>query len=216
MEREEAVCRLQKLIGQDLRPLADTYGVTVWKEVIRPDTKEMVRVKNKGWAGQVLQYYLGMPLDSSREPDFGTWELKQCSLKNSKRKGICVKETMAICMLDQRHVVDTDFESSHLFSKLRKAVVAARVFESVEDTRSLLYSVGMFDLDDKRIYAQVRADYELVRNTLRGDGYEALSGKMGVLIQPRTKGPGNGSTSRAFYARTKFVAHILGLKACKV
>jgi len=33
---------------------------------------------------------------------------------------------------------------------------------------------------------------------------------MGVLVQPRTKGPGHGSTSRAFYARKIFVAHILG------
>ncbi len=33
---------------------------------------------------------------------------------------------------------------------------------------------------------------------------------MGKLVQPRTKGQGHGSTSRAFYARTGFVAHILG------
>lgn len=37
----------------------------------------------------------------------------------------------------------------------------------------------------------------------------ALTGKMGVLVQPRTKGKGHGSTSRAFYARTGFVTHII-------
>lgn len=34
---------------------------------------------------------------------------------------------------------------------------------------------------------------------------------MSVLVQPRTKGKGHGSTSRAFYARPHFVAHILNL-----
>jgi hypothetical protein len=34
---------------------------------------------------------------------------------------------------------------------------------------------------------------------------------MGVLVQPRTKGPGHGSTSRAFYARARLVGRILGL-----
>ena len=32
MEREMAVKKLKELEGQDLRPLADKYGVTVWKE----------------------------------------------------------------------------------------------------------------------------------------------------------------------------------------
>lgn len=57
----------------------------------------------------------------------------------------------------------------------------------------------------------MRADYELVRDTIRTKGFKELTGKMGVLVQPRTKGPGHGSTSRAFYARTGFVTHILGL-----
>ena len=42
-------------------------------------------------------------------------------------------------------------------------------------------------------------------------GFEYLTGAMGAFVQPRTKGPGHGSTSRAFYARTKFVKMILNL-----
>ena len=66
-------------------------------------------------------------------------------------------------------------------------------------------------LNDPSVYAQVQADYDLVRETIRTKGFEAPTGKMGVLVQPRTKGPGHGSTSRAFYARTGFVTKILGL-----
>ena len=40
------------------------------------------------------------------------------------------------------------------------------------------------------------------------DGFEALTGKDGKWIQARTKGPGHGSVSRAFYARTSLVKKI--------
>lgn len=46
---------------------------------------------------------------------------------------------------------------------------------------------------------------------IRTKGFEHLSGSMGVMVQPRTKGPGHGSRSRAFYARAALVAKILGI-----
>ncbi|MBC8141170.1 MAG: hypothetical protein H7Y38_06990 [Armatimonadetes bacterium] len=50
------------------------------------------------------------------------------------------------------------------------------------------------------------------REALLTTGFASLTGSMGVFVQPRTKGQGHGSTSRAFYARTGFVAHILRLQ----
>lgn len=117
---------------------------------------------------------------------------------------------MAITMIDAYNVARTAFEQSHLLSKLRKAIVCARVFESHEDARSLLVKVDTFDLDDPKVFAQVKADYDLVRETVIKKGFDELTGAMGELVQPRTKGPGHGSTSRAFYARTTFVRLILG------
>jgi DNA mismatch repair protein MutH len=201
MERTNAVARLMMLRGRDLRPLSDTYQVTVWK-----DGK-----KNKGWAGQVLERYLGLPINSAQSPNFGSWELKLVPLKRNHAGNLQVKETMAITMIDPYNVAETPFEQSHLLSKLQKAVVCARMFESQADDTSLLVSVCTFDLDDPAILARVKADYDLVRKTIRNDGFDALTGAMGQLVQPRTKGAGHGSTSRAFYARTGFVAHILGL-----
>jgi DNA mismatch repair protein MutH len=201
MEREQAVAKLKELQGQDLRALADKYQVTVW----RGDKK------NKGWAGHVLERYLGLPINSSQSPNFGSWELKIVPLKRNSKGDLQVKETMAITMIDAYNVSQTPFEQSHLLSKLRKAVVCARVFESQKDDRSLLASVSTFNLDDPKILNQVKADYELVRATITAKGFDELTGAMGVLVQPRTKGPGHGSTSRAFYARTRFVTTILGL-----
>jgi hypothetical protein len=71
--------------------------------------------------------------------------------------------------------------------------------------------VGKFDLGNQDLYEQVKADYDLVRNTIRAEGFSALTGAMGVYVQPRTKGAGHGSISRAFYARPIFIKKILNL-----
>lgn len=196
MERQEAINKLSEIKGQDLRILADLYDVTVFKEG---------GGKNKGWVGQVIEKHLGLPINSLQRPNAGSWELKMCSLKYLKNGRLTVKETMAITMINPDNVLETDFESSHLYAKLRRMVVASRIWESKQEERSILYSVTTFDLDDPEVYNQVKSDYDLVRGTIRITGFSALTGKMGVYIQPRTKGTGHGSTSRAFYARTSFL-----------
>lgn len=201
MDRTEALDRIRELAGKDLRPLADQYGITVW----------LSGHKNKGWAGQVIERHLGLPINSSRSPNFGSWELKVIPLKKTRSGVLVVKETMAITMIDPVEVAAKEFKDSHLFTKLRRQVVVSRVFENVVETSSILYAAAEFDLDDPVVYNLVKADYDLVRHVIRTQGFSALSGRLGQLIQPRTKGRGYGSTSRAFYARTQFVAHIINL-----
>lgn len=212
MDRQEALNRLRGLIGQDLRAEAERHGITVWTPSVPAGMPPPISAKlNKGWAGQTLERYLGLELNSSRAPDFGSWELKLVPMKRMRGGAVAVKETMAITMIDPAEVLAREFEDSHLHEKLCRTLVAARMFESRQELRSELLSVGVFDLDRPEIYSQVRQDYELVRQTIRDQGFGALSGRMGALVQPRTKGPGHGSKSRAFYARTGFVAHILGM-----
>ena len=199
MERQEALLKLSELIGKDLRLLADKYEVTVFREGRR----------NKGWAGHVLERHLNLPINSSQSPNFGSWELKIVPLKYLKSGKLTVKETMSITMIDPHNVENTDFEDSHLLAKLRKLIVAARVWESTDEERSILYTVKTFDLDNSVIYDQIKADYDLVRETIRTMGFSTLTGKMGEYIQPRTKGAGHGSTTRAFYARTTFLKQFI-------
>lgn len=199
MDRQEAIKKISLIVGQDLRGLADKYDVTVFKN----------GKKNKGWAGHVIERYLGLPANSSQSPNFGSWELKVISLKRLKCGQLTVKETMAITMIDPYNVERTDFEDSHLFAKLKKVVIAARIWKGQEERSSVLHSVQAFDLKDPEIYRQIKADYDLVRGTIIKNGFLALTGEMGVYIQPRTKGPGHGSTSRAFYARTSFLKKVI-------
>ncbi len=196
MEREEAVKRISELIGKDLRELAPKYEVTVFR----------VEKINKGWAGHVIERHLGIPINSSQSPNFGTWELKCIPLKYLKNGSLTVKETMAITMIDAYNVAHTEFEDSHLFAKLRKAVIAARIWVSKKEESSVLHSVTTFDLGNSEVYEQIKEDYNLVRDTIINKGFDALTGKMGVYVQPRTKGSGHKpKKTRAFYARTGFL-----------
>ena len=201
MERKDALLLLKRLKNIDLVPLARKYDVTIWKG----------SKKNKGWAGHVIEHYLGLPINSAQSPNFGSWELKVVPLKRLANGAIVVKETMAITMIDPFNVKNTPFEESHLLSKLKKAVVSARLFESQQENKSLLLNVSSFDLNNEKLYNQVKKDYEDVRRCIIEKGFECLSGSMGELVQPRTKGAGHGTTSRAFYARTRFVSQILGI-----
>jgi len=198
--RKEAVGKLRRLIGKDLRKLADKYKVTVFKN----------GKLNKGWAGHVLERYLGLGLSSRQAPNAQFWELKVVPLVK-RGNSYTPKETMAITMINAGDVAKKDFEDSHLFEKLRSLIICGRLFESKAEKRSILLSVGTFDLVDEAIKEQVKNDYELARSVIKTKGFYHLTGRMGVLVQPRTKGMGHGSTTRAFYARTKFVKIILNI-----
>lgn len=201
MTRDEAIRRLQELVGKDLRPLAEGHGVTVWKN----------GRKNKGWAGDVLERHLGLAKNSRQAPDFGDWDLKLVSLKRSAGR-LVVKETMAITMIEPTNVIATPFEHSHLLDKLQRLVVPVREWVDEREMRSPLVKVVTFDLGDGELFRAVQEDYETIRAALKQRGVRGLNGSLGELVQARTKGAGGGSTSRAFYARQRFVARMLGLE----
>jgi DNA mismatch repair protein MutH len=201
LAREEAVRRINLLSGTDLRPMADQFGIPVWKN----------GHENKGWAGLVIEHYLGLPQNSRQAPDFGTWELKVVPLVRAPDGTLRVKESMAITMLEPAEVLANKFEDSHLYDKLRSMVVVSRVYESPREEHSILQAAAEFDLDNPKIHDQVKDDYETIRSQIRLRGIDSITGDLGQLVQARTKGRGHGSKTRAFYARTRFVAHILNL-----
>lgn len=205
MERKEAIEKIQTLVGKDLHKLAIEYGVTVYG----PSGKV-----NKGWAGHVIERFLGLPINSAQSPNFGSWELKSVPLKFLRNGKLSFKETMAITMIDAINVCQKEFEDSHLLSKLKKAVVVARIVGKNVNDPSSIYDVVELDLDEGSfLYEAVKSDYNLVREVLLDPnrGFNFLTGRMGVYIQPRTKGAGHGSTSRAFYARSLFLEKFIKL-----
>ena len=207
MERKEAIERMQALRGRNLHELAIEHNVTV----LSPLGKV-----NKGWAGHVVERFLELPINSAQATNFGSWELKSIPIKTLKNGKLAFKETMAITMIDPVNICQKEFEESHLLSKLRKAVVVARTVGSHYGDPSYVYDIIELDLDEGTpLYEAVKADYDTVRNALLDPqrGFNSLTGKMGVYIQPRTKGAGHGSVSRAFYARPSFLAQFINLES---
>jgi DNA mismatch repair protein MutH len=202
LNRKEAIRRINQIAGKDLRALADEYKIPVWKN----------GRENKGWAGLVIERYLGLPQNSRQAPDFGDWELKVVPLRKDSGGNLRVKESMAVTMIEPVEVLANKFEDSHLYDKLRSMVVVSRMYESKEELHSILHAAAEFDLDNRQVYDQVAADYETIRKQIRERGIDSVTGDLGKLVQARTKGAGHGSTSRAFYARPVFVAHILNLQ----
>lgn len=202
MDREVAVQKLQQLVGSELHELAKEYGVSVQKN----------GKTNKGWAGHVFERFLELPLNSSQSPNFGSWELKSIPLKKLKNGSLAFKETMAITMIDSVNVCQKEFEDSHLLAKLNKIVIVTRTVGNNVCDPSYVHSVVEFSLRGE-LYNRVRDDYNLVREALLNSNgsLDSLSGKMGSFIQPRTKGAGHGSKTRAFYARPCFLKQFIKL-----
>lgn len=203
MERSEAIQKLRLLAGKEFHDLAKEYDITVTS----PSGKA-----NKGWAGNVLERYLGLQLNSAQSPNFGSWELKCIPLKILSSGELAFKETMAITMIDSHNVINKSFSESHLLSKLRKAVVVTRTVGKHYLEPSFLHSVFELELSGE-LYDMVEKDYEEIRQCIcdPNRGFDALTGRMGHFIQPRTKGRGHGSKSRAFYARTIFLRQFITL-----
>ena len=201
MEKQEAIHRLTNIINQDLRPLADSYRVPVF-------FKENSN-KNNIWVNHVLENHLEVYPNSSRSPSFWAWELKVIPLKYLKSGNLTVTRKMFITTIDTSYIKRTDFENGYLHNRLRQMIIAARIWESKQEERSILHSVTTFDLDNPEIYRQVKADYDLVRKTILTQGFSAVTGKMGVCIQPKAIVPGHEMESIAFYARTAFIKKIV-------
>ena len=209
MERDEALEQLRSLEGRCLVELAGQLGQQIFHE--RELDGATRRTLNKGWAGLTLERALGLSVNSRREPNGGSWELKQVSLKTLRTGEITAKETMQITMFDRAHILEHAFEDSHVIHKIGRMIVVARLYTGRDETHSPIIAVTAADISlaQALIYEQIRQDYETMRAHLRAGGTPAS--RMGTLIQSRTKGAGHGSVSRAWYARTRLVNLLLGI-----
>ncbi|MBI5325950.1 MAG: hypothetical protein HZB41_11880 [Ignavibacteriae bacterium] len=193
-----AIKNLEKYLGQDLANLAETFGITTFKGV----------KQNKGWKGLTLERLAGLRVNNEQAPNGLGFELK--SVAFTKIKGeLQPKETMAITMINPIQVINTQFYKSHCWEKLKSLIFCAVLWNGTHNIKSELLKVKSFDfIESDYLIKEIENDYEFIRQKLIDHGFSSLTGKDGKWIQARTKGPGHGSISRAFYARKSLIKEI--------
>jgi hypothetical protein len=116
---------------------------------------------------------------------------------------------MAITMINPQELLEHSFWESHCWYKLKAIVFCAVRWNGFNAESAELIDVTSFDfLENDNIIKEIAEDYEFIRQKLKTQGFNSLTGKDGKWIQARTKGVGHGSTSRAFYARKDLVKRI--------
>jgi len=196
--RAIAIKNLRKYIGQDLRKLALEHGITTYE----------TGKQNKGWKGLVLERLAGLQTNVSKAPNGLTYELKSVAFRHIGKE-LVPKETMAITMINPTELKAHSFFESHCWAKLKTIVFCAVMWHGKNSERAELLKVTSLDFSETdELIQEIKEDYDFIRNKLIKEGFDALTGKDGKWIQARTKGPGHGSVSRAFYARKSLVKKI--------
>ena len=196
-----AIENLREHIGSDLSAHAQRFGIVAYKG----------GKQNKGWKGLTLERLAGLNSSNERAPNGLDFELKSTAFHLVGHTWE-PKETFAITMLNQNDLVTTSFFSSHCWEKLKSLIYCAVSWHGKNAQRSELLKVESFDfLKSDTLIKEIEADYEFIRRKLINEGYSALTGGDGKWIQARTKGPGHGSISRAFYARKGLIKKIINL-----
>ncbi|MFA5107690.1 MAG: MutH/Sau3AI family endonuclease [Patescibacteria group bacterium] len=196
--RATAIQNLKKNIGKDLRKLAIEHNITTYE----------TGKQNKGWKGLVLERLAGLQTNVSKAPNGLSYELKSVAFHHVKGK-LVPKETMAITMINPEELKAHSFYESHCWAKLKSIVFCAVMWHGKNSESAELINVASLDFaEDDELIQEIKSDYDFIREKLIKHGFSSLTGADGKWIQARTKGPGHGSISRAFYARTNLVKKI--------
>ena len=194
----KAIKNLENYIGQDLAELAKIFNIQPFK-----DGKQ-----NKGWKGLILERLAGLQTNVSKAPNGLFYELKSVAFHYVKNV-LVPKETMAITMINPEELKKQSFFESHCWAKLKSIVFCAVMWHGKNSESGELLKVASLDFaEDDELIQEIKSDYDFIREKLIKYGFKSLTGKDGKWIQARTKGPGHGSISRAFYARKELVKKI--------
>ena len=163
---------------------------------------------NKGLPGIFLEDLLGIP-HTSNCLDCSDGELKLFPVKKLKNGNLVPKETIAVTMLSKDELTENDFSTSKCCKKMSRMMIVP--YYRTGDTICYMNPkvIDRSSADFAELYSTFEADYNAIRQNFLENG--TLESKTGTLLQNRTKGPGHGSSSRAFYLRPVFMKKYIPL-----
>ena len=163
---------------------------------------------NKGLPGIFLEDLLGIP-HTSNCLDCSDGELKLFPVKKLKNGELVPKETIAITMLSKDELTANDFNASKCCKKMSRMMIVPyyRTGDSICYMSPTIIDRSSSDFTE--LYNIFEADYNAIRQNFLENGI--LESNTGTFLQNRTKGPGHGSSSRAFYLRPIFMKKYIPL-----
>lgn len=163
---------------------------------------------NKGLPGIFLEDLLGIP-HTSNCLDCSDGELKLFPVKKLKNGNLVPKETIAVTMLSKDELTENDFSTSKCCKKMSRMMIVP--YYRTGDTICYMTPkvIDRSSADFAELYSTFEADYNAIRQNFLENG--TLESKTGTLLQNRTKGPGHGSSSKAFYLRPVFMKKYIPL-----
>lgn len=206
--REELLMRARALAGQGLDAIAEGMRAP----------KVGGGLHEKGAVGQLIERALGATGGSRAEPDFPAIgvELKTVPVDDRGKP----RESTYVCTLPLERAAELAWETSWVREKLARVLFVPVIHEGDAPTR--LGSPVAFSPTEKE-EALLRADFDEIVGLVGAGGVEAVSARVGVVMQLRPKAAssrvrtvardGEGGrilvNPRGFYLRPSFVAAIL-------
>lgn len=170
---------------------------------------ELPKTSNKGKPGNYLEELTGIPR-SSECLDCTDGEVKVFPLVKNKQGVFSPKETIAVTMINREDLIKDEFTNSKVYKKLSN-VLYVPYFREGDNITYLRPTIINLETNTD-IKAQIKEDYDNIRNHLIHNDTLVNSSRIGMYLQNRTKGAGGDKPkTRAFYLRTHFIKSFINI-----
>ena len=208
---EELVQRCRVLAGKSLGQVADELDIAV----------PASRARAKGWAGQLIEYYLGATAASQPEPDFLNLgvELKTIPVNRRGR----ARESTFVCMAPLKLASGLRWPDSTVKHKLERVLwVPIEADPGILPANSRVGNSFLWTPSRQQLQVLEQDWQELIEMISFGE-FDRISAKHGEYLQIRPKAASAASLARAtlvggetgltlprgFYLRTRFTNMLL-------
>jgi len=195
--REEIDAKARTLIGRDLRSIDPGAPM-------QPSSR-----RTKGVVGRIYESAFGIPANSIAGPDFpgAGIELKSVPIRIINGE-VRAKERISLSMIDFDDLPNETWESARVRKKLDDLLLIFYRWDPLLPISRFKTLAAEIWRPDSESLRQMQVDWENVRRVV-GDGRRDLVSEGSTrLLGAATKGPGHGSTSRAWSLKQTFVGFI--------